>query len=356
MTLTSATGFVVHALALAATAALVAGSGVEAVKLPHRWPLLILIVTLGAVAGIVFWSPLGVAFNADRTEFRGGNLRVSLLAASKTAVRLGRVGISGDAPQGRPIAIEVQFRKQIWNAEDELLTAEVEYDLPDVEKLNILLRIKDSTVQSITLTHVGTRPNPLQVAHTTHHQSSDKEWRKYLLEAKGSHADKFAEAVARLIIGLGLPTVHFPRRPNPDSSDSIARLGRDHLLLIESTTSSFDGKKLGNLVRRAGELRRALRSQGINVSDEFIQPPARRLVAHAAWGSREHAVCIVPVMAVSIPYGDVPKATLKDAHTSNVVVLTQEDLKHLLSLCDTDEDHAESLDKLIAARMHYPSA
>lgn len=59
VTLTSATGFVVHALALAATAALVAGSGVEAVKLPHRWPLLILIVTLGAVAGIVFWSPLG---------------------------------------------------------------------------------------------------------------------------------------------------------------------------------------------------------------------------------------------------------------------------------------------------------
>lgn len=296
-------------------------------------------------------APLGVAFNADRTEFRGGKLRLSLLAASNTAVRLGRVGISGDAPPNRPIATEVQFRKQTWDAEGELLTAEVEYEFSDVEKLSLLLRIKDSTVQSIELTHVDIRSNPLQVAHTTHHQSSDREWRKYLFEAKGSHADKFAEAVARLTIGLGLPTVHFPRRPNPDSSDSIARLGRDHLLLIESTTSSFDGKKLGNLVRRAGELRRALRSRGVSVSDEFIQPTTRRLAAWGAGSSRGQTLCIVPVMAVSIPHPDVLKATLKDAHTSHVVVLTQEDLKYLLSLCDTDGDHEELLGKLISGRM-----
>lgn len=304
--------------------------------------------------GISVVAPLGVAFNAGRTEFRGEKLRLSLLAASKTAVRLGRVGISGDASDNRPIVTEVQFGKQTWNAEAGLLTAEVQYEFRSVETLSLLLRIKDSSVHNIELKHVDIRPNPLQVAHTAHHPSSDMEWRQYLLEAKGSHADKFAAAVARLVNGLGIPTVHFPRQLNSDSSDSIARLGRDHLLLIESTTSSFDGKKLGNLVRRASELRRELRRRGISVSDEFIQPVAPRLAAHSVWGSQGQTVCIVPVMAVSIPYADVLKATLKDAQISHVVVFTQEDLMHLLSLCDTDADYEEALGELISSRIRGP--
>ena len=61
VTLVNVVGFIVHVLALAACAGLLADAAVEPVHLPPRWTILAVILTVTTLAGAVFWSPLGRA-------------------------------------------------------------------------------------------------------------------------------------------------------------------------------------------------------------------------------------------------------------------------------------------------------
>jgi undecaprenyl-diphosphatase len=57
--LTTAAGFVVHALALASAAALLSDADIQPIRLPRRWGLLVAIVAVTTLLGLVFWSPVG---------------------------------------------------------------------------------------------------------------------------------------------------------------------------------------------------------------------------------------------------------------------------------------------------------
>jgi hypothetical protein len=305
-------------------------------------------------AGINVLAPLGVAFNVERTEWRGDALRLSLVAASQTAIRLGTVTISGESASNSPIVETIRFRDRAWVAEDGLSTAEATISVPDAHRLTLLLRVNGYSVHNLQLNRVPDRPDVLQAAHASHHPTSDRAWRQFLLESEGSHANEFAAAVARLFTGLRLPVVHLAAEKNSANADSIVRFGQDHLLLVESTTSSFDGKKLGNLVRRANELRRELRSRGIEVADEFMPFVGRRLALYGLRPYGARALCVVPIMVVSVPAKDVQDAVLKDAHESHVVVLAREDLNALLRVADVDGDHEHYVGELISGRMKWP--
>lgn len=295
-------------------------------------------------------APLGIGLNLERTEFRSGTLRLAVVASSTTAAKLGSIGISGESPDHQQVSTSIRLRDQPWHEDGAVLLAETHVELPRLAKLHLLLRVKTASIQSVEIHHTNVEVPLLQAAHACHHPSSDEHWRKHLIESKGSDANEFAAAVARLTTGLGLPTVHFAREKNSDSSDSVARLGRNHLLLIESTTSTFDDKKLGNLVRRAGELRRCLRARGVEISDDFIRHRSQRL-GYLGRALAPERVCIVPLMVVSVPATDVLKAALKNARLSNVVVFTREDLQLLLRMCDIESDHEELVADLISGRI-----
>lgn len=61
MTLTNVAGLIVHSLALATVAGLLAGAATEPVHLPQRWAILVVVLVVTTLAGILFWSPLGRA-------------------------------------------------------------------------------------------------------------------------------------------------------------------------------------------------------------------------------------------------------------------------------------------------------
>lgn len=59
VTLANIAGFVVHVAALAIIGVLVTGTAIAPVREPPRWVLLAAVAGLAALAGAVFWSPLG---------------------------------------------------------------------------------------------------------------------------------------------------------------------------------------------------------------------------------------------------------------------------------------------------------
>ena len=59
VTLANIAGFVVHVAALAIIGVLVTGTAIAPVREPPRWALLAAVAGLAALAGAVFWSPLG---------------------------------------------------------------------------------------------------------------------------------------------------------------------------------------------------------------------------------------------------------------------------------------------------------
>ena len=59
VTLSNVAGVGVHVTALAVVADLVIGSGVEPVRMPQRWGILVVIVAVTTLSGLVFWTPIG---------------------------------------------------------------------------------------------------------------------------------------------------------------------------------------------------------------------------------------------------------------------------------------------------------
>ena len=299
------------------------------------------------------FASLGIALNLDRIQFVNGALRISIVAASKTAARLAHVGVSGELSAGG--SVDVRWRRQImeWDVSGPLMTAEEELPIGNADHLMLILRTKSSTVQQTEVPHVERAPNLLQAAQTFHHPKSDEHWRRYLLDSQLRQSDEFAESVARLFAGLGCSAVHLPREQNSNSSDTLVRFGRDHLLLIESTTAAFDTKKVGNLLNRAVHLRQELRAAGLAVSDAFVPFSSRRLIAYALRPSQRAQACVVPVMVSSFPVAAIPPTALKDAFSSHVVVLTNEDLRSLLSTSDIEGEYDEALGNLISGRLQW---
>jgi len=236
------------------------------------------------------------------------------------------------------------------------MTHEEELSVGGADHLTLILRVKSFTVQQMEVPHVERTPSLLQAAHAKHHPDSDLRWRQYLLDSQLRQSDQFAESVARLFAGLGCAAVHLPREQNSNSSDTLVRFARDHLLLIESTTAAFDTKKIGNLLNRAVRLRQDLRSAGLAVSDAFIPFANARVAAYGLRPREQPQSCIVSVMVSSFPVAAIPPTALRDAFSSRVVVLTHEDLRSLLATSDIEGDHEKVLAELLSGRLQSPLA
>ena len=300
------------------------------------------------------FAPVGIALNLDRVQFVNGVLRLSIVAASKTAARLAHVGVSGDREDGG--VVDVRWRRPLthWDASGPVFTHEEEVSVGSADHLMLILRTKSSTVQQVEVPHVERTPNLLQAAQTHHHPESDARWRQFLLDSQLRQSEEFAEAVARLFVGLGCSAVHLPRDRNSNSSDTLVRFGRDHLLLIESTTAAFDTKKVGNLLNRAVHLRQRLRASGLTVSDVFVPFGSRRLTAYSLRPAQRQQACVVPIMVSSFPAAAIPPTALRDAFSSHIAVLTNEDLRGLLSISDEERDYDTVLSDVISGRLQSP--
>jgi undecaprenyl-diphosphatase len=96
VTLVNVAGFIVHVLALAAEAGLLAGRAVEPVHLPHRGAVLTVFLAVTTLAGALFWSPLGRARVLPAARQAAQSLLAALRHPTQAILVLGgAVGVTG---------------------------------------------------------------------------------------------------------------------------------------------------------------------------------------------------------------------------------------------------------------------
>jgi undecaprenyl-diphosphatase len=96
VTLVNVAGFIVHVLALAAVAGLLAGRAVEPVRLPHRGAVLIVFLAVTTLAGALFWSPLGRARVLPAARQAAQSLLAALRHPTQAILVLGgAAGVTG---------------------------------------------------------------------------------------------------------------------------------------------------------------------------------------------------------------------------------------------------------------------
>ena len=186
---------------------------------PYNW-------TEEQSAAAIVIAPLGVALDLGGASLRAGQLTLRVLSESTEAVRHGSIGVGGYSANEQLYDREIVLRDLDWQPETGLFVTTATLALPGSSRADIFLRHRGATIHQIAVANTPSLPSLMQLAHTSHHPESDAAWRRYLLESRGSDANEFAAAVARLMGGLGLPVVHLPRHKNPNSADSIARLAR----------------------------------------------------------------------------------------------------------------------------------
>jgi len=92
--LTTAAGFVVHALALASAAALLSDADIQPIRLPRRWGLLVAIVAVTTLLGLVFWSPVGRRLLPQARQAARSLLAVFQRPRQATLVFAGAAGVT----------------------------------------------------------------------------------------------------------------------------------------------------------------------------------------------------------------------------------------------------------------------
>jgi hypothetical protein len=288
---------------------------------------------LGANVTVEWIAPLQARLDRDVTALRGGRVRYRVLAGSRAALRATTLAVRGEplpTGQGRGLSARIRLTSARALPHAEGFAIEGYEGTDGATSVSLALRVGSVPVEWLERRDFLAGGRNARLAA---YASVDAEltWLRGLLAGGGRKGERHLPvAVARLLTLCGLHAD--PLEGLGALTDGVDVLAYDPTgdtcLAIECTSGSLDGGgKLGKLLRRAGELRRAV--------------PELRVIA---------------VLATLSQPEDLSKAEWGAATGDGVRVLHGGSLQHLLALAERNTPASEVLAYVEAGAAPDPAA